>query len=1724
MRFLSLGTFFSLVLLIFAESGSAQPDIGYIIPNIGAPGMNTYVEIIAQHDANGTFGADLFRLNNPGDAVQVEPIGFLADKVIVGPLVVSWNGRLISTQVFVKPGVLTGTGQLRVRTPSGSGTVDFEIVTPQSSISSPDPGALGSGGAFGTRSKRGAMIVESLSLLSGNYTFSTNDLDGNLSNGRQGYLPFIIIAKNAVSLGPITLDASANGRDGGPGGGGGGGQVCDANLSGGGSDGTVGGNGFTAGGGGGRNNSGVFTGFPVFGDSTCVHKNRGLGSGSSGGSLNTASSGLGSQECDHPEGAGGGTGHPFGRGGDNGCIGSAGKFGGGATGGQDGGGGGGGYRLDGSNGSGGSDTRGREHGNSQLVPFAGGSGGASGNPRALNGGCSGFGGGGGGAIAIYSMGFLNSQARIQANGADGQNVGSNSDGGSGSGGAILLGAKIGSASRATGLHEVGGGSAAGRGGAGSLGRGRYDGFLINQPSFTKGASVYIGPTTDTHTYSATSTFTISGTLDITREIRVYMRSEDGAWSLQPAPIYNGRTWSLDLTANDGPGNYYIAAFQQVPSPNNGEYTAEPSWVTSQVAANIVKVDAVPRIDTIPIPNGGEFGNRGKCPNIFHKEVIKFKSVGEDTLTVRTVIINQNTPGPFRVSSPVGLTSPGGLKYGKDSSREISIEVEADASAGDHTALLLIITNDPRLDFDTIGIPLHIQIDSAEIELLTDTIDFGQVCIQQAKIDSALIRFRGNVAQFNITDIQPDSRPPFFKDYPRDGDEPQFFDDSLVAIVIRFRPRNAGQFFDSLTVVDECERKYVVYLRGEGIEIMLEAPDSISFPRTVVGTTRQETRTIKNNGSSTITFSTPEFSSLGSRYRIVDPPTLEGIMLDPGDSIEITIEFAPDRIGSFNGVQLKINIEGTCNDVPQIILSGEGVEICLKPIPEELELIADSCSIDPNPIDSTITIENCGGISIDLDTSFAVNGKVMAEIATPQTLTTQNEGGHTTQLTVTWDPTSSTGTDSIAVVWRESGGSETDTLWIPITLKFDRATVQLRTARGDTVPRVLDIGGAYQCRPTQDTVVLVNAGTVEGKITGFFTEGGVFSVSPPPPYRLAVGEKKQLIITLDPANTPEIGRTYEDTLVLENGRCDQQWKIALRSTRYKLEIDIQDVNFPVTNLNLPRQHSVQLTNITNAPPSEELVIEDVYIDPPTASPPFAFTTPPTLPARVPADGGVYTVDLSFTPDQEEVYEGRLCFKISEPCDMDTCVNLRGEGIRSNIYVTPSELDFGEVYYCQEEILSLTIYSVGPVALTVDGIRIEGPDRGGFEIISTSKSTPATLEPATPQIIDSIDVLVRFIPNNLPLDGPKRATLEISSNDSAQGLIEIPLTGNRTSPQIVGPATLVDYGTVVVSATRRLPITLTNTSNDTIKIFNPSLKPPFSLATPIPLMIPPNSTIEVYVKFTPDSTTIYHDTLVGSFSLPCEGEMRVPLRGEGLQSKTIIAIPTTITGEPKEEILIPIVLKDAQAVADVGATTLHVKVRFNGSMLLPIDVQLTNGIAKGAAASGLILSNNLQGVDRVVELELKNDPLPAAPDTLCWLNAVVLLGDDITTPIHLEDPIWIVDGDVTTSTQDGKFTLHGYCTVGGDRLVRVEGLFGVKAVAPNPLAEETEIEFETVENGKTTLEVYDVYSRRVATLLDVDDLPVQAHIATWNADRHPPGLYYVVLTTRTQRSVQRMVVIK
>jgi hypothetical protein len=663
------------------------PQIAYVLPDVCAPNMNTYIEILAPRVPNGGFLRDGVYDNSSTSEVRVVLANPERDssKVVLGPLVVSWQGRLISTQVFVLPTVRPNSSRwdalraefripIRVRTPVGESNTDTLYIVQPFALGnlSIGQGTVFGAGGLGVRSPRGAMIVDSLRLLPNTaYTVSTDDCDPR-TEGIQGFLPFVLLSMGLVDGRGSTINVGGNGIQGGPGGGGGGGQVCDANPGSatGAGLGTQGGNGYTGGGGGGFNGTGgnfsarsAFqrAGFGSGSEPIDEHGVRGDGgtvvaanggrslTGVAGGRATNTITGSGSTLTAlpaNPESAGGGTGHPFGISGranrptDASATDEFLTFGGGDGGGQrpafigftgfagDGGGygsAGNSPTIGNNNAANAKNQGGRAHGNSLVIPLAGGSGGGSGNAVAN---CGGHGGGGGGAIRLFAPDVRN--LVLLAKGSDG-GVGVRggllsppaADGGGGSGGHVGIHTK--SALGSDVVIDVSGGVSPTRSDTAGHGRVRIDaasttGFNV-RPSGAFGGtaasgmvtSLGVGITSDTSTLARSpfsNTLTMHGSYGgvMGSRVRLYYRTLSRPWRFTDqvtSAVSSIPTWTAQIPAltqavdpePSGAADSIIVtvAMQSIPNPSSDPLSADPPWAMSQAATNILRVPKLPLV-------------------------------------------------------------------------------------------------------------------------------------------------------------------------------------------------------------------------------------------------------------------------------------------------------------------------------------------------------------------------------------------------------------------------------------------------------------------------------------------------------------------------------------------------------------------------------------------------------------------------------------------------------------------------------------------------------------------------------------------------------------------------------------------------------------------------------------------------------------------------------------------------------------------------------------------------------------------------------------------------------------------------------------------------------------------------------------------------------------------------------------------------------------------------
>ncbi len=946
----------------------AQPQAAYMLPDIGAPGMAVAVEIVAQTGAVGTFGSDGLYLNEPGDRVRVH-CARAADTAFltIGPLVVSWNGRLISTHVFVHPWVQPNSwrwDELRPEfripiqvTVAGEGVVvdTFYIVQPTPIGVVPAAERILGEGRLGVRSRRGALLVDSLIVPAGVVLdVSTADCDP-FTAGNQGYLPFVLMA-----LGPIRGEAgaairvSAIGSAAGPGGGGGGGAFCDV-LSGS-ARGSNGGDGFTSGGRGGKNGLGV---------SGNEYREYGQSTGTEGRSLNGVEPGTSPQY----ESAGGGTGHPFGLSGqgcrDGNTCSPDGGYGGGSGYQQRQAGGAGGYATRGQ--SSGGNTGGYEHGNSCLVPLAGGSGGASGNPQGVN-VCSGSGGGGGGALLLVAP--IVEGLSVLADGAPGARPGTSAagPGGGGSGGAIHVSAPGG---YSLPNLSVRGGQAPGTP-TGGAGRVRLDGLELGPVSVQPAeATRYTGPTVALVPPLPRQQATLWGTGN-GQDILLCGKPYGGRWHPLDTLVGYGLRWSTVLGLPEPDTLFFVVALQRILNPSTRPYALEPAWVLSPASARILTVAKLPRLSA---PRARAL-DTVLCAGAERWDTVTIANLGDGQLEIRWAGFTRGDQGFQLVAPPMGAF-PLVLRPG-DSLRCVVV-FRAPASVGSFQDELLLFHT------DTLGAGSPWRITYSAVKdtvsfVLTDgntplrDYDFGVLCPREERAavvavvntSSRPLRFRPprlvGAALWSVEPATALSVPP--------GER--------AVLTVRCQAGFLGTV-SGMLVVEEAECGYAdtVRLSASGLLTQLEWHGSGQFGAVPLGTSAQLTVILRNRGYAAAWI--PEVPSLTQPFEIVQLRPQPPLRLLPQQELEIHLRYTPTAARP-DAAELVIGAQradSACPDTARLLLSGVGIRKAVQVRPQQIDFgVVSRCS---TPLD-TVWLLNVGSVPVRILRPASVVGTDAAEFA------------------------------------------------------------------------------------------------------------------------------------------------------------------------------------------------------------------------------------------------------------------------------------------------------------------------------------------------------------------------------------------------------------------------------------------------------------------------------------------------------------------------------------------------------------------------------------------------------------------------------------------------------------------------------------------------------------------------------------------------------------------------
>jgi hypothetical protein len=224
------------------------------------------------------------------------------------------------------------------------------------------------------------------------------------------------------------------------------------------------------------------------------------------------------------------------------------------------------------------------------------------------------------------------------------------------------------------------------------------------------------------------------------------------------------------------------------------------------------------------------------------------------------------------------------------------------------------------------------------------------------------------------------------------------------------------------------------------------------------------------------------------------------------------------------------------------------------------------------------------------------------------------------------------------------------------------------------------------------------------------------------------------------------------------------------------------------------------------------------------------------------GQTLVIPVTFKPTTAGSLTGKLTIVSNATTGATSVVSLTGTGVASGarIALSASALSFGSVADGTSKALALTITSSGTAPLTINSGTITGT---GFAITASGAST--TLAAG-----QSLTVQITFSPKTA---GAVTGALTINSNSTtgASSVVSLSGTGVAPDPVLSVSTTSLNFGTVNVSATATLTVTLSSKGTSAVTVSSGTITGAgYSLVGgSFPLTLAPGSTAVITVEFAP-----------------------------------------------------------------------------------------------------------------------------------------------------------------------------------------------------------------------------------------------------------------------------------
>jgi hypothetical protein len=741
--------------------------------------------------------------------------------------------------------------------------------------------------------------------------------------------------------------------------------------------------------------------------------------------------------------------------------------------------------------------------------------------------------------------------------------------------------------------------------------------------------------------------------------------------------------------------------------------------------------------------------------------------------------------------------------------------------------------------------------STIMQASVDTVEFGEVCVGGRRDTSIILTSLGNTFVSGGL-LEHVSGDPVFGSQ----DFGIFLkQDSSKTFRLHFTPFRAGTFEGRYRIISgPCPDTVHFTFRGTGIETKLafEPPTPVRLGPVFVNRVTTREVTIRNTGTTHARITELRLESTDPALQIMSPPSLPRV-LQPAQTITLTLRFAPTRLGEIN-TRLILRWDARCSDSTEIEVNA----ICV-PNPEidpptSADLGLQPC---PDPIRDTVWIRNIGnGPLVFYSASVSGPDHMHFTIIQPRNNDTARAMSDYPVIVEFNRPTAGQSHAILRFTHNDFEAGRTD---IDVTA---RRTVAEFSVEGDmTTPfftrLFVDQSRTFTVRNISQEAMIVTGIVVVEEATVYRVE-----TATPLPHLLQPGD----VMDFDIIFAPDARGPFNGVIVVEGSPCDFTATVHVTGSGDTdgLSTDRGSLAFLLDPcVWQSRCHDIILKNQS----PEAVLVNDLVIL--QTGGVFSISPPVTTPFSIGPDGE-RTLRICASPEVIGAGQGTLQIHSNDPAYPLLNVALTSRRDSSAITVSETAIDFGRTAICNDVApRRVTITNTGSLAETVTPLLVNGG--AGFAISMTG---PETIQPGRTYTFDVVFLRPSF--------GAFSDILELTT-DRCTTVFRIPLSGEYVEQTYLAAPDPAVFPTTSVGGVSTRQVTVQNTGGFDAVISGIRFEPtsPFSLQGTVPSSIVSGGTINLPLRFQPTAEGAFSATMCLIVSAPCPDTICVDLTGDGVK---------------------------------------------------------------------------------------------------------------------------------------------------------------------------------------------------------------------------------------------------